>query len=176
MSHPAETVPPDLPVRKVARVMIAHNIHRVVIADEDRPIGILSVTDLLRAVADERVVTPVQHAMRAPVVTVDASAPLHEAADLLAAAHVHGLVVVEATWPVGVFTQREALEARELPRDTPVEAAMSCAMLCLPPDTPLHRAAAFLAGTRARRLLVVEGRRLKGTATAVDLVGVIATA
>jgi hypothetical protein len=42
-------------------------------------------------------------------------------------AHVIGRVVVEDDWPVGLFTQREALDARDRERNTPVEEVMSAA-------------------------------------------------
>ena len=39
------------------------------------------------------------------------------------------LVVVEDGWPVGLYTQREALEAKDEARETPVEAVMSAGVL-----------------------------------------------
>ena len=79
-----------------------------------------------------------------------------------------GIVVTENNWPVGVFTQVESLLAASLPRDTPVEEVLSPAMLCMGADTPLHRAAAQAAATRARRVIVTEGRDMVGIITGLD--------
>lgn len=46
------TAPPTAPVSELARAMIDAHVHRVIIAEEDgRPIGIVSSTDILAAVA-----------------------------------------------------------------------------------------------------------------------------
>jgi CBS domain-containing protein len=105
---------------------------------------------------------------------VDASEAIGQATDLLLGARVHGLVVCEDDWPVGIYTQREALEAAALDRHRPVEEAMSCAMLCLPPRTPIHRAATLALETRARRLLAVSNRALRGIASGLDIARLIA--
>jgi CBS domain-containing protein len=45
-------VPPDTPIRTMARQMIDAHIHRVIVVDEQqRPLGIVSSTDILAAVA-----------------------------------------------------------------------------------------------------------------------------
>jgi CBS-domain-containing membrane protein len=46
------TVGPDAPIRTLARTMIDAHIHRVIVVDgERRPIGVVSSTDLLAAMA-----------------------------------------------------------------------------------------------------------------------------
>lgn len=48
------TASPDTPLRQLARKMIDAHIHRVIIVDEwNRPVGVLSTTDILAAVARE---------------------------------------------------------------------------------------------------------------------------
>ena len=54
MSTPAITVRQDLPLEDVSRLMERERIHRVVVVDDDMvPIGILSLTDLIRLMAEE---------------------------------------------------------------------------------------------------------------------------
>ncbi|HEY8505600.1 MAG TPA: CBS domain-containing protein, partial [Gemmataceae bacterium] len=49
------TVAPDTPIREVARMMIDAHIHRVIVVDaEQRPLGVVSATDVLAAVAYSR--------------------------------------------------------------------------------------------------------------------------
>lgn len=52
MTRDAVTVSPDVDIRTLARLMIDAHIHRVVVVDADRkPIGVVTTTDLLAALA-----------------------------------------------------------------------------------------------------------------------------
>ena len=56
MTRPVITVSPDTPVTEAVRILQARNIHRLVVAERAgnhlKPVGILSVTDLARHVAE----------------------------------------------------------------------------------------------------------------------------
>jgi CBS domain-containing protein len=163
------TVAPGAHVDEAARRMLKQRIHRVFVEDGGRLVGVFSTKDVLRAVHDKRVEAPIGEAMSAPVFTIPASSPLSLAIDRLEKAHVGGLVVIDDdAWPVGMFTQAEGLGARGLPGDTPLEEAMSYAMLCLEVRTPLYRAAAHAHATRARRVLAIADHRVRGILTGLD--------
>lgn len=52
MTKDPVTVPPHTPIRALARMMVDAHIHRIIVVDEcQRPIGIVSSTDILAAVA-----------------------------------------------------------------------------------------------------------------------------
>jgi CBS domain-containing protein len=163
-------VGPEATIADAARRMVKQRIHRVFVVDDaGRLVGVLSTKDLLSAIRDKRVTTPIAEVMAAPAFIIQASAPVSLATDRLAKAHISGLVVVdEDEWPIGTFTQSESLRARDLPGETFVEEVMSHAMLCLDVRTPLHRAAAQAHATRARRVLAVEDRKVKGVLTGLD--------
>jgi CBS domain-containing protein len=171
------TVDPDAPVHAAARLLVKHHVHRVFVRDPARdaegapPVvtAVFSTKEVLMAIRDKRVQTPIAEHMTEPVFTIPLSAPLALATDRLANAHVSGLVVVEDDgWPIGLFTQTEALESREMPGDTPVEEVMNYAMLCLDVRTQLFRAAGHAHATRARRVLCVEDRKVRGIMTGID--------
>lgn len=173
MRSPAFYVQPSDPLANAAKLMMQHHIHRVFVVEHEHLVGVLSTRDLMRAVRDARVTQDVATLMSSPVLTVSTDAPVAAAIDQLAQAHVRGLVVVENEWPVGLFTQAEALAARSQPATTPVEEVMSYALLCLPPQTPAHRAAAAMNETRARRVVVVEHREVQGMVTGMDLAALV---
>jgi CBS domain-containing protein len=54
MTQPAVTVTPDVTVDEAARLMEEHRIHRLVVtaADGETPIGVLSVSDLVRSMGE----------------------------------------------------------------------------------------------------------------------------
>jgi CBS domain-containing protein len=176
---------PDVPVRKVmhprviavgldatmtevGRTMLEHHVHRVLVIEDGRLVGIVTTTDAMRAVAAARMGAPLSHHGSAPVITVSTTDPISLATDRLSSAHVAGVVVLEEGRAVGLFGQMEALEAHGLPVDTAVEEVMGHGLVCLPADAPLHRAASIAAETRAHRVLAFEGHRLVGISTGLD--------
>lgn len=168
MTGEVRTVARDEDLEVAARQMVKHRIHRVVVTEDDRPVGILSTRDLMLALEEKGVNHPVREFMSSPVFTIRAEEPLAMAVERLEKARVTGLVVVEDDWPVGLFSQTEAMEARDLPRSTAVGDVMNPRILTLAPGTRLHRAAAQAAATRVRRIVVQDGDRLVGILTGLD--------
>ncbi len=52
MTPIADTVTEQTPVPEIARLMVAHHYHRVVVTRRERPVGIVSSIDLLKLIAD----------------------------------------------------------------------------------------------------------------------------
>ena len=166
-------------IRTAARLMMERRIHRVIVTRDGRAVGVVSTRDVMRAVLRHRITTPLREVMSKPVETIDMGQPVEVAVAHLADANVRGLVVVDSGWPVGVFTQTEAIQVRALPRDllsTPVEEVMSYEILCLDVGTPLVRVAGHAVAMNVRRILAVEARQLRGIATGFDLARVAASA
>ncbi len=168
-------VSPQATVAAAARTLVAQKIHRVFVTEGDVLAGVISTTDVLRAIRDSRRSTPISEYMSAPVMTVRASDTLARATDRLVEGALHGVVVVdEEDWPVGLFTQSEALQCRALSAALPVDEQANPSLLCMDVKTPVHRAAARAAETRARRVIAVEGRRIWGILTGIDFARVAA--
>ena len=126
-----------------------------------------STKDLMRAVMDAKIQTPISAMMTVPVVTVESSSLLSDAVATLSRARISGVAVMENGVPVGIFTQ-EALAARDRPGQSPVDESMSQALLCLPVTTPMFRAAGFTISTRARRVLAIDHHHVQGILTGLD--------
>jgi CBS domain-containing protein len=164
----------DATLRDAARQMVEASVHRVYVTDHGAPVGVISALDLTRAVADEREARPLSEIMSAPILSVRAEQPISVAIEKLDRAHVTGLVVVDEDWPIGVFTQLEALQARDLPRDTPVDDLHEPSIICMPRDTKLHRAAAQAARLDVRRVIVCAKREAIGVVSGLDFARVVA--
>jgi len=52
MTPIADTVSEETPVPEIARVMVAHHYHRMVVTRHERPVGIVSSMDLLKLIAE----------------------------------------------------------------------------------------------------------------------------
>lgn len=175
MTSPVATVGVSTSVREAGKRMSKERIHRLFVTSDDGSLaGVFSTKDITRCVAEQKVRLPITTYMSSPVFTIRAEEPIAMATERLEKARVSGLVVVEDGWPVGVFTQRESLAASSLARDTPVEEAMSPALLCMHVDTPTHRAAAQAAATTVRRVIATEDREMKGILTGLDFARVVA--
>lgn len=175
MRAPVVSVHPGDTLRTAARAMIDRKIHRVLVTKGgDHLRGVLSTRDLMRAIAQDRIETPISHVMRKDVITIDVGDPLSVAIDLLVRTQLHGVLVVENGIPVGVFTQSEALRSRTMPAMAAVEAFMSHSVLMLPQSIPAHRAAGLAIEMRSRRIVALDhGGTIAGIATGIDLLKLV---
>ena len=164
------TVEPNASVRDAARMLVEHGVHRVYVASHEHGYGVLSTRDVMRALVDSRVSARVSQLMTSPVQTLNASDPVDAAVDRLREAKVTGLVVVDAAgWPVGLFTQHEALESKGYFSADPVERVMSSRLITVRESVALHHAAAQAVATRARHVLILDDRhKLSGILSGLD--------
>lgn len=168
MTFPVRTVDAETPLDEAAARMVQERIHRVFVTHEDKLQGILTTRDLMRALIEKRMNHPVEAFMSSPVFTVRADETVGLAVERLEKARVSGLVVLEDGWPVGVFTQREALEAKDVRRNTAIEDVMNPRLLSLSPSTKMHRAAAQALAMGVRRIVVQDGDRMVGILSGLD--------
>lgn len=169
MTRPVVAVAPGDAAGIACRKMAERGFHRVFVLDGSRPAGVFSTRDVMSAIKEARLETPLGDLVRGrDVIGVDVDRPLREALETLERAGIGGAVVFDGNAPVGLFTEREALEARGCNPETLTEEAMTAALLCLPVATPLFRAAAFALDTTARRILVTDHHRPCGVVTGID--------
>ncbi len=171
------TVGPDTSAKAAAEVLAEKRIHRVFVEKDGVIVGVFSTEEVLVALREKRIPTPIEQVMTKPVETVLTTASISEAAARLDHAGYSGVVVVdEHHHPIGVFTKTEALRARNRPTETPVDEVMSYAMLHQNGKTPLYRAAAHAYETGTRRVLVLDGHKLAGVLTGLDFARALARA
>jgi CBS domain-containing protein len=168
MTHELVFVQPDEPLGRLARMMSKQNIHRVFVQQDDVLLGVVATHDIVRAVRDTRLTTPLAEVMSKSLVTVRSTESMDLVVERLNAAHKHGLVVLDGEWPVGVITQRDLLIAQHWPATSSVEDWMSPRVLCLPAAMPSFRAAAHALAMNAAQVLVMSDKGLDGIATGID--------
>lgn len=168
------TVASNASLREAAQGMFRERVHRLFVTDGGKLAGVLSTYDLLRAVRDARVEVPIAEIMSTPLFTIKATQPLSSAVERIEHAHVSGLVVVDDDFPVGVFTQLEALQARDLPRDTRVDEVFDPSLLCLPTTTKAFRAAEQACRMEVRRVIPCKDREAVGIVTGLDFAKLVA--
>jgi CBS domain-containing protein len=168
MTREPVTVDLDATVAEAAAAMNRRDLHRLFVVRDGILVGVLSTRDVMKAIRDRRDPRRIADHMSKPLLTVAATDPISLATERLARARVTGLVVLEDDWPVGVFTQREALASRDLAAEVAVDDVMNTAFICLSAPTPLRRAAEQAVAMRVRRVIVVERRAPVGILTGLD--------
>lgn len=166
-STPISVAPEDT-VARAAALMAEHRIHRVYVMQGQKLAGVISTRDVTEVIRDKQAGVAIGELMSKPLFTVRAEEPISLATERLEKAKVSGLVVVDDDWPVGLFTQVEALECRDLPRSTRVDEVMNSGMICLPTTTKVHRAAQQAVAMRVRRIIAVKNREMEGILSGID--------
>jgi len=173
MQSPALQVSNDAPVAEAAKLMLKKHVHRIFVTSAGKPEGVISTRDLMRAVGEKRIKTPISEIASGSVVKIKADDPIAMAVDRLELSNKHGLVVVEGDFPVGIFDQACALQARRLAPTTAVENVMNVCILILPDAMGLGRAAVQALAMNVRRILIENDRGVTGIVGGLDFARVM---
>jgi CBS domain-containing protein len=104
-------VQPDATLLDVARALEAADVGAVVVGDGDRPVGVLSERDVVRAIAHGRSLetTPAADVATTELVWCDASATVAEVAMEMCDQYVRHVLVEEDGRLVGIVSARDLL-------------------------------------------------------------------
>ena len=107
MSKDVKVVQPNSRVREVVANMNKFNIGSIVVVQGDKPVGVISERDILRRVV-EPCLSPealtARQVMTSPVVTINETASIEEAAKLMAKKKVRKIPVMNEQKLVGIVT------------------------------------------------------------------------
>ncbi|MFK7987928.1 MAG: CBS domain-containing protein [Sandaracinaceae bacterium] len=176
MTRPVVSVRPETSLAGAAAVMVERRIHRVIVAEEGRPLGVVSTRDLMDAVANAPCDVAISELATVPVHCVDVAASIAEAIAQLEELRVTALIVCEHEQPMGVLSQRGALLAARHAGGSRVEEAMDAAVICLHETASVHRAARLARRMGARRIVTTRHRSLHGVLSGMDFARFVATA
>jgi CBS domain-containing protein len=169
------TIAADAPVTHAARLMAEQHVHRVYIEDAGRIAGVFSIEEVLASVRALHIDKPIESIMSHPVITLPVTASIADAASRLDRVGVTGVAILDDFgYPVGAFTQVEALAARHLSPNTRVEEVMNYGLVLQHVQTPLYRAAAHAFEARARRVFAMNNGDLAGVVTGLDFARALA--
>jgi two-component system sensor kinase FixL len=179
MSSPVRSVARNLSVMEAGKIMEAEKIRRLVIMDEKQPVGIITQSDLVRALASYTLSKEVSDIMTSEVAVIAGSENVKAAAEFMASQDISCLVVVEDDTVVGIFTERDLLRrivaAKRDPVRTSMKDVMSSPVVTVPSDCSVLSARRLLEKTSIRRLVVVDDDTLRGVLTQTDILKAIKT-
>ena len=103
------TVENDDTIRLAIKKMVHGEFGAVVVTENDKPIGILTERDILKSIANEMMEpeNKVEIIMSTPLIAVNSSTSLGEAAKVMLTNNIRRLMVKENAEYVGIISQRE---------------------------------------------------------------------
>ena len=160
MSAPVRSIPRDLSVMETSEIMEAENIRRLVVLDEGRSVGIITQTDMVRALAFYTQSKEVSEIMTPDVAVIASSATVKEAADRMASQDISCLVVMDEKTIAGIFTERDLTKrviAAELnPDKTRLQKVMSSPVVTVAANYSVLSAQKLMEKAGIRRLVVTQ--------------------
>jgi len=114
MAKNVKTVRTDDSVHDAVVKMNKFDVGSVIVTSNNRPVGIITSKNVLVRIVEPRLdagVVCAKDIMSSPLITIDASAPLEEAAKLMAQRHIKKLAVVEGDKVVGVLSTSDIVRA-----------------------------------------------------------------
>lgn len=173
MSEAVATVCPETSVLEASRIMQEKKIRRLPVLDGKVLIGIVTQTDLTRALTSFGHWMDVQEIMTEPVSEIQIGSSVLAAARFMNVGKISSLIVVSANGVEGILSQRDILKkviAERLdPKDTDVEEIMSSPVISVRPTTSVFGASKTMTDLNIRRLVVMDEKQAYGIITQTDI-------
>ena len=176
MSCPVESISPDLSVFDASAIMEAKHIKRLPILAGKRLVGIVTQTDLTRALTSYCIWKDVAEIMSSDVAVVQTKATVAEAAQIMSSHNISCIVALEGNEVQGIITERDLLKRVIAPQKDPahinIEEVMSSPVTTIPPNYSVFSAYKTMDRMHVRRLVVMENEQLCGIVTQTDILRV----
>ncbi len=173
MSCPLQSIPPDLSVYDASAIMEVNHIKRLPVTVDKRLVGMVTQTDLTRALTSYGVWKDVAEIMSRDMVVVPIEATVAEAAEAMSAHNISCIVALDGQKVRGILTERDLLKrviaAQREPGRTKVREVMSSPVRTIPPSYSVFSAYKAMDRLHVRRLVVTEDEQLCGIVTQTDI-------
>jgi PAS domain S-box-containing protein len=173
MSSPVESVSSDLSVLEASKIMGAKNIKRLPIIDEGKLVGIVTQTDLVRALTSYGLWRDVSGIMSRNIAGIQMRASVAEAAKIMTSRKISCIMVMDEDDVVGVLTEKDMLgrvvALQKDPANTRAEEVMSSPVTSVPSNFSVFSAGRIMEEMNIRRLVVMKDKHLCGVVTQTDI-------
>ncbi|OEF97474.1 CBS domain-containing protein [Desulfuribacillus alkaliarsenatis] len=148
--------------------------HLVVVDANDKPLGIVTHTDIVRKLEEDffKAPRPVKEYMSRSLEAVPIKASLNEAIRKMHEKRISSIIVVDGKIPVGIITERDIVKLlqEKASINASVEQYMSAPIIQIDPTTSLFDASKLMEQHKIRHLVVWNGRGAVGLVTNTDIV------
>jgi PAS domain S-box-containing protein len=173
MSSPVETVPTHLSILAASEVMGRKHIKRLPVLQEDKLVGIVTQTDLVRALTSYGMWRDVSEIMSTDVAVVAKTSSVAEAAEVMTNQEISCVVVVDGEQAAGVLTEKDLLgrvvALNKDPASITMEQVMSSPVASVSSCYSVFSTSRIMEEMNIRRLAVTKDNRLCGIVTQTDI-------
>ncbi len=173
MSCPVETIPAHLSILAASEVMGRRHIKRLPVVQEDKLVGIVTQTDLVRALTSYGMWRDVSEIMSTDVAVVAKTASVAEAAEVMTNQEISCVVVVDGEQAAGVLTEKDLLgrvvALCKDPASITMEQVMSSPVASVSSSYSVFSTSRIMEEMNIRRLVVTKDKRLCGIVTQTDV-------
>jgi len=173
MSSPVESVPPDLSVLEASKIMGVKHIKRLPILKDEKLVGIVTQTDLVRALTSYGLWRDISEIMSRDIAGIQRNASVAEAAKIMTSRKISCIIVMDGDDVVGVLTEKDLLgrvvALQRDPANTRVEDVMSFPVTSVLPAFSVFSASKVMEEMNIRRLVIMKDKRLCGVVTQTDI-------
>jgi CBS domain-containing protein len=173
MSSPVDTIPVDTSMLEADRMMETRCLRRLPVLENGRLAGIVTQTDITRALLSLNSLGCVSDIMTKQVATVSADATVMEAARRMSCANLSCLVVMREEKTAGILTTKDLLRRivalHKDPTQTRVLDVMSLPVATIPSHCSILDASRKMEDKHYHRLLVTDGTAICGIVTQTDI-------
>jgi CBS domain-containing protein len=112
MNRHVQIIRPESSLRDVLKKMVKANIGSVVVAEANRPLGIITERDILTNLAKgtRTLRTPVRRTMSSPLISIPPDTSVQEAVKTMLKHGIRRLPIVRRGMLVGIVTQRDLMK------------------------------------------------------------------
>jgi len=173
MSVLSQTVSPEISVLEAGKLMSDRHIRRLPVLEQGKLVGVVTQTDLVRAMTAYGTWRDVAEIMSSQVAVVQETATAAEAAKVMAERDISSVVGLNAEEVVGILTERDLLkrvlaEQRD-PAETRMKDIMSSPVKSIPSNYSAFSAGRIMEKMNIRRLVVMDNEALQGIVTQTDI-------
>jgi PAS domain S-box-containing protein len=173
MSSPVESLPPDLSVLEASKIMGVKHIKRLPILRGKELVGIVTQTDLVRALTSYGLWRDISEIMSRDIAGIQRNTSVAEAAELMTSRKISCIIVMDGDDVVGVLTEKDLLgrvvALQRDPAKTRVGDVMSFPVTSVPPAFSVFSASKVMEEMNIRRLVIMKDKRLCGVVTQTDI-------
>jgi len=173
MSSPVETVPAHLSILVASEMMGRKHVKRLPVLQEDKLVGIVTQTDLVRTLTSYGMWRDVSEIMSRDVAVIAKTSSVAEAAEVMTSREISCVVVLDGERAAGVLTKKDLLgrvvALHKDPASVTMEQVMSFPVTSVSSSYSVFSASRIMEEMNIRRLAVMKDKRLCGIVTQTDI-------
>ncbi|HIH62451.1 MAG TPA: CBS domain-containing protein [Methanobacteriales archaeon] len=106
------TIEPEMSLKEVAKILSEKNIEGAPVTEDDKIVGMLTLSDINRAIAEGKEQCKVAEIMSTSIVTVDKTVMISDAIEIMNKHNIGRLILVDSEKrPIGIVTRTDILDA-----------------------------------------------------------------